>query len=191
MEPYTLHIKNMVCPRCIKVVKDELQLLQLPVKEVRLGEALLERKPSEDELSDLKGALSDNGFELLEDKKAGLVEQIKVAVIELIQSGKVENLQVNVSDYLANVLEKDYNYLSSLFSTEEGLTIARYVVLQKVERIKELISYHELTFSEIAYQLGYSSVAHLSNQFKQVTGITPSDFKNSTSKFRKPLDRVE
>lgn len=190
MQPYTLHIKNMVCPRCIKVVTEELQRLNQPVLEVSLGEALLKGEPSEKGVSEIKDALSANGFELLEDKKTEVAEQIKRTIIQLIHSGEVENLQVNLSDYLAKALDKDYSYLSSLFSAEEGITIARYVVLQKVERCKELITYEELTLSQIAYQLGYSSVAHLSNQFKQVTGLTPSEYRKSTAHPRKPLDKV-
>ncbi len=180
----------MVCPRCIKVVTEELQRLGQPVLNVSLGEALLEEEPSEKGLALIKHALSANGFELLEDKKTEVAEQIKHTIIELIRSGGAEHLQVNLSDYLAKTLDKDYTYLSSLFSAEEGTTIARYVVLQKVERCKELLSYEELTLSQIADRLGYSSVAHLSNQFKQITGQTPSEYKKDTAHPRKPLDKV-
>jgi YesN/AraC family two-component response regulator len=190
MPKYNLHIRNMVCPRCIKVVTEELERLHQPVLEVQLGEAILAKEPSQEHLAAIRSALAANGFELLEDKKAEIVENVKLAVIELIRSGKVEDLHVNISDYLSGAIGRDYNYLSALFSAEEGTTIARYVVLQKVERVKELLHYNELTLSQIAYQLGYSSVAHLSNQFKQITGQTPSAFKSSTSQQRKPLDQV-
>lgn len=187
---YTLHIKNMVCPRCIKVVTEELEHLQQPVVGVRLGEAVLEKEPTPPELQRIRQQLQEAGFELLENRKSELVERVKLAIIDLIGSGKVEELHANISDYLAETLQTDYNYLSTLFSSEEGTTIARYVVLQKVERAKELLYYNELSLSQIAYTLGYSSVAHLSNQFKQVTGVTPSAFKKKADVPRKPLDQV-
>lgn len=188
--PYTLHIRNMVCPRCIKVVTEELQKLKLPVQEVRLGEAALAGVPAEEEMELVRAALAANGFQLLEDPKAELAEKVKVAVIELLRSGKVEELHVNLSDYLADLLGKDYNTLSSLFSASEGITIARYMVLQKIEMAKELLDYNELSLSQIADRLGYSSVAHLSSQFKQVTGLTPSEYKKGNSMLRKPLDQL-
>ncbi|WP_347158892.1 AraC family transcriptional regulator [Pontibacter chitinilyticus] len=191
MSNYTLHIRNMVCPRCIKVVTEELEQLRLPIATVQLGEAHLLRQPTEAELDQIRQALTTDGFELLDSKRTEIAEQIKIALISLIRSGKLEDLHINISDYLANTLNKDYNFLSSLFSAEEGITIARYVVLQKIERAKELLAYDELTLSQIAYQLGYSSVAHLSGQFKQVTGLTPSAYKKDTALLRKPLDQVQ
>jgi AraC family transcriptional regulator len=190
MQPHTLYIRNMVCPRCIQVVTSELQSLRLPVVNVALGEVALAEEPSEDTMNQLRESLAANGFELLEDRKAELVEKVKIAVIELVRTGKFEELAVNLSDYLAELLDKDYNQISTAFSTSEGITIARYVVLQKVERAKELLSYNELNLSQIADELGYSSVAHLSNQFKQVTSLTPSEFKKSNIVPRKPLDQV-
>ncbi|MBD1395602.1 AraC family transcriptional regulator [Pontibacter sp. JH31] len=187
---YTIHIRNMVCPRCINVVTEELEKLQLQPVEVRLGEVQLAGEPSTEQLEQLRQVLLQNGFELLEDKKAEMVEKVKLAIIGLIRSGEVENLSTNISDYLAEALGRDYHYLSGLFSSEEGVTIARYVVLQKVERAKELLAYNELSLSQISYQLGYSSVAHLSGQFRQVTGMSPSEYKKNASRFRKPLDQV-
>ncbi|MBJ6119096.1 helix-turn-helix domain-containing protein [Pontibacter sp. BT310] len=189
--PYTLHIRNMVCPRCIKVVTDELDKLALPVQEVKLGEAKLSQEPSQQELEKVKEVLAAEGFELLEDPKAEMVEKVKIAVINLLRSGKVEELHVNLSDYLSEQLGRDYNTLSALFSAAEGVTIARYMVLQKIEMAKELLDYNELSLSQIADKLGYSSVAHLSNQFKQITSLTPSAYKNSTSVARKPLDQLQ
>ena len=180
----------MVCPRCLKVVGEELEKLQLTPVDIQLGTVELATEPSPGQLEQLKQALLQNGFELLEDKKAELVEQVKLAIIELIRSGKVENLSTNISDYLTEAVGRDYHYLSSLFSTEEGVTIARYVVLQKVERVKELLDYNELSLSQISYQLGYSSVAHLSSQFRQVTGMSPSEYKKSATPSRKPLDQL-
>lgn len=189
-ENRTLHIRNMVCPRCSKVVGEELEKLQLTPVDIQLGIVELAAEPSPGQLEQLKLALLENGFELLEDKKAELVEQVKIAIIELIRSGKVENLSTNISDYLTGAVGRDYHYLSSLFSAEEGVTIARYVVLQKVERVKELLAYNELSLSQISYQLGYSSVAHLSSQFRQVTGMSPSEYKKSEDPSRKPLDQL-
>lgn len=189
-ENHTLHIRNMVCPRCLKVVGEELEKLQLQPVDVQLGKVELAEEPSPAQMDNLRQALLQNGFELLENKKSELVEQVKIAIIALIRSGELENLNTNISDYLADTLGRDYNYLSSLFSAEEGVTIARFVVLQKVERAKELLDYNELSLSQIGYQLGYSSVAHLSGQFRQVTGMSPSEYKKSTSQSRKPLDRI-
>jgi AraC family transcriptional regulator len=188
---HTLHIRNMVCPRCLKAVAEELDKLQLQPVAIQLGEVKLETTPSTEQLQQLRQALLQNGFELIEDKKTELVEKIKIAIIELIRSGEVENLSTNISDYLAQVIGRDYHYLSGLFSGEEGLTIARYVVLQKVERVKELLSYNELSLSQISYQLGYSSVAHLSAQFRQVTGMSPTEYKKGAAPFRKPLDQIK
>lgn len=186
----TLHIRNMVCPRCLRAVSEELTKLDLHPVAIQLGEVKLEQAPTEAQLTQLRDALLANGFELLEDKKAELVEKIKIAVIELIRSGEVEHLNTNISDYLASEVGRDYHYLSALFSASEGLTVARYVVLQKVERVKELLAYNELTLSEIGFQLGYSSVAHLSAQFKQVTGMAPSEYRKTAASLRKPLDNV-
>lgn len=189
-QSHTLHIRNMVCPRCLKAVSEELTKLDLHPVAIQLGEVKLEQAPSGQQLALLREALQANGFELLEDKKAELVEKIKIAIIGLIRSGEVEHLSTNVSEYLAREIGRDYHYLSALFSASEGLTIARYVVLQKVERVKELLAYNELSLSQISFQLGYSSVAHLSAQFKQVTGMSPSEYKKAAAPMRKPLDNV-
>jgi len=180
----------MVCPRCISVVTEVISKLKLPHLSVRLGEADLAKEPAKTELEQVKQLLAAHGFELLEDKKTELVERVKVVVIELIRSGEIENMQINLSEHLSEQTATDYHYLSSAFSEQEGVTIARYLVLQKIERVKELIRYNELTLSQIAYQLGYSSVAHLSAQFKQITGVTTSEFKKESTMPRKPLDKV-
>jgi AraC family transcriptional regulator len=126
----------------------------------------------------------------LEDKRARLVEKIKTLIIELVQSEKLENLHINLSDYLSDKTGKDYAHISNLFSALENLTIEKYFILQKIERVKELLVYGDLTLSEISYQLGYSSVAHLSAQFKQVTGFSPSEFRKLKAHPRRPLDEV-
>lgn len=180
----------MVCPRCLKVVSQELDKLGLHPLAMQLGEVKLEQEPTAAQLQQLRNALLENGFELIEDRKAEMVEKIKITIIGLIRSGEVEHMNTNLSDYLANALGRDYHYLSGLFSAAEGVTIARYVVLQKVERVKELLAYKELSLSQISFKLGYSSVAHLSAQFKQVTGMSPSEYKKAAAPSRKHLDQI-
>ncbi|MGE5848069.1 MAG: AraC family transcriptional regulator [Ignavibacteria bacterium] len=187
----TLYIKNMVCPRCIKVVKEELEKLNLNVKHVQLGEAFIETRDSEIDISKIKEVLENNGFELLDDKQAKIIENIKLRIIELIhQNSNDKFLNVNFSAYLSEKLNMSYQHLSSLFSSKEGITIEKYFINQKIEKVKELLVYDELTLSEISYKLGYSSVQHLSNQFKKVTGFTPSEFKKLKIKPRIPIDQV-
>jgi AraC-like DNA-binding protein len=180
----------MVCPRCIQTVKEQLEKLDLQVEQVQLGEATVSGEV-EEKARQISEALAKHGFELLYDRKTRLIEHIKTLVIDLIhhKQGKTQPA-VNFSDYLADTLNTDYHYLSTLFSASEGITIEKFIILQKVERVKELLTYGELSVSEIAFQLGYSSVHHLSNQFKKVTGLTPSQFKDSGSNLRTPLDQI-
>jgi YesN/AraC family two-component response regulator len=185
----TLVIKNMVCNRCIKVVKEELEKLGLVIKSIRLGEVIIENAPGYFPCNEIKAVLEENGFELLEDRKAKIIEQIKIEIIKLIHSEEVLP-EINLSHYISNKLTLEYHYLSSLFSQVENITIEQYFILQKVERVKELLKYGELTLSEIAFKLGYSSVQHLSNQFKKITGMTASRFKTISGDLRKPLDFV-
>ncbi|MFC5271963.1 AraC family transcriptional regulator [Adhaeribacter terreus] len=184
-EQHHLAIKNMVCQRCVRVVKDELEKLGLEVNEIALGEATVTGNADREQI---KNVLAEAGFELLEDKKARQVEQIKNYIIQLIQ--EPESRLQNYSDLIAEHLDKDYHYLSQLFSSSENVTIERYIILQKIEKVKEWLVYDELSLSEMAYKLGYSSVAHLSSQFKQVTGFTPTAFKKLKAHNRKPLDEV-
>ncbi|AHF14792.1 helix-turn-helix domain-containing protein [Niabella soli] len=184
-----LYIKNMVCDRCKMAVNTALTHLHIPVKNVDLGEVTLERTITPGEKQQLEEELNQLGFELIDDKKSRLIETIKKEIIALVHHQDGE-LKVNLSDYLSEKLHRDYNYLSNLFSEVEGTTIEKYFINQKIERVKELLVYDELSLSEIAYQLHYSSVAHLSNQFKKVTGFTPSHFKNIREEKRKPLDKV-
>ena len=188
---HTLFIKNMVCPRCIKVVQEELEKLGVEIKSIILGE--VETKQSKDQLplDKISSLLYNNGFELLEDNRSIIIEQIKTEIISAIQQyEKVELDKINYSTLLSEKLKKDYPYLSSLFSKTEGITIEHFIILQRIEKAKELLKYGELTLSEISYQLGYSSVQHLSRQFKKVTGLTASQFKSNLSNIRKPLDQV-
>lgn len=184
-EEHHLAIKNMVCARCVRVVKEELENLGLMVTDVQLGDATVVGHLDREKV---KTALANAGFELLEDKKARLIEQVKNYIIQLIQDPEART--VNYSDLIAEHLHKDYHYLSQLFSATESVTIEKYIILQKIERVKEWLVYDELSLSEMAYKLGYSSVAHLSSQFKQVTGFTPTAFKNLKNHNRKALDEV-
>lgn len=187
----TLHIKNMVCNRCIKVVDEELRKLGHDVRSISLGEVILARQPGTRELAKIKSVLEENGFELLEDKRAKTIERIKIAILKLVHSDKLElGFNEKYSAYLAKELGQDYHSLSALFSSMESVTIEQFIILQKIERVKELLKYGELTLSEISYKLGYSSVAHLSNQFKKVTGMTPSEFKKMVGNTRVGLDKV-
>ena len=186
-----LYIKNMVCNRCIKVVKDELTKLKVNVRNISLGEVETVLPLNKLPLTTIREALERNGFELIKDKKAKVVEKIKNFIIKTIYEKETllgEN--VKFSTLLEKELGLEYHYLSNLFSSQESITIEQYIILQKIERAKELLKYGELTLSEIAYKLGYSSVQHLSNQFHKVTGFSASQFKNLTNNMRKSLDKV-
>jgi len=189
MDSEKLYIKNMVCDRCKMVVKSELEKLGISPLHVDLGEVTLDTPLSNKQKSELKSNLYPLGFELIDDKKSRLIEQIKTLIIELVHYDN-NQLKINLSDYLSDKLHHDYNYISNLFSEIEGTTIEKYFIAQKIEKVKELLVYDELTLSEIAFQLSYSSTAHLSSQFKKVTGLTPSHFKEIKINKRKPLDKV-
>lgn len=184
-----LYIKNMVCNRCIMVVKSELEKLGHAPLQVELGEVTLSKELSEEEKATVDLMLHNLGFSLIDDKKSQLIEKIKTLIIELVHQQN-NQLKSNLSDYLIGKLNQDYTHMTNLFSEVEGTTIEKYFIAQKIEKVKELLVYGELTLSEIAYQLNYSSVSHLSNQFKKVTGLTPSHFKNIRLEKRKPLDEV-
>lgn len=179
----------MVCNRCLSAVKLELEKLKLSVTNITLGEVQLNKEPSEKQLVQLKQNLTSIGFEVLDDNKKRLIEKIKNIVIDHVHYNSKDE-QHNFSAILSKKLNKDYSYLSGLFSGVEGITIEKYIINQKIEKAKELIIYNEMNFSEIAYQLGYSSVAHLSAQFKKVTGLTPSHFKKTGGMKRTPIDLV-
>ena len=186
-----LYIKNMVCNRCIKVVKEELEKIGVKVKNISLGEVETATEIDKNKLNEIKKVLEENGFELLENRKAKIVEKIKNIIISKIYND--EDFLINNKNFSKLIEEQiglDYNYLSSLFSSLESITIEQFIILQKIERAKELLKYDELTLSEIAFKLGYSSVQHLSNQFKKVTGFSASEFKKITKNIRKPLDKV-
>lgn len=189
----TFYVKNMVCNRCIMVVRQQLEGLGLHPEKVVLGEvALHEEDLRAEQWADIDKALLATGFERIDDRKSRLIESIKNEVIKRIHRPEGLDRKSNWSTILAEELHYEYNYLSSLFSSVEGITLEQYIIRQKIERVKELLFYDERSLSEIAHLLGYSSVAHLSSQFKKVTGLTPSELKKSrgTDGTRKPLDHV-
>lgn len=184
-----LYIKNMVCQRCKVAVQSELEKLGLNPISVELGEVELATPLSTEQKSTINQHLQQLGFELIDDKKQRTIHKIKTLIIELVHQ-RSNDLSTNLSDYLARQLLMDYHTLSHLFSEVENTTIEKYYILQKIEKVKELLVYDELSLSEIALQLHYSSVSHLSRQFKQVTGFTPTHFKNLKNKKRNNLDEV-
>lgn len=185
----TLFIKNMVCNRCIMVVQNELDKLGLGAKNIRLGEVILDKALTTEEKKKLNEALQPLGFEIIDHKKSRIIEKIKNVIIELVHY-QDNDAKTNLSDLISNKLNHDYNYLSNLYSEVEGTTIEKYFIAQKIEKVKELLVYNELSLSEIAFQLNYSSVAYLSNQFKKVTGLSPSHFRQIRAVKRKSLDEV-
>lgn len=180
----------MVCKRCIKVVRDELEKLNLTIEEIELGKARVSTALSSDKINEVRRVLDDNDFELINDKKSQLIDGIKTLIIERIHYAKEQSGTNNYSQFLAKELGYDYSYLSNLFSSVEGITIEKYIINQKIEKVKELLVYDEMSSKEIAFELGYSSVQHLSSQFKKVTGLTPTQFKKLKNYKRKPLDEI-
>jgi AraC-like DNA-binding protein len=183
-------IRNMVCNRCIMVVQQVFEGLGHPPVQITLGEVETSLQFENGEVEILREKLTGYGFELIDDTKSQLIEKIKTLVIELIRYKSEEDIKINYSAYIESKLNKDYNYLSNLFSEVVGTTIEKYIINQKIERVKELLVYDELTLSEIALELEYSSVAALSAQFKKITGLTPKHFKQIKDNKRIPLDQV-
>ena len=180
----------MVCNRCIMVVGQELESLGLHPERISLGEVVLKEDLTNEQLSKLDLALESKGFERIDDRKARIIEAIKNKVIQLVHQSGVDR-KLNWSTILSEELHLEYNYLSSLFSSIEGVTLEHYIIHQKIEKAKELLFYDELNLTQIADQLGYSSVAHLSAQFNKITGLTPSELRKSRHEaLRKPLDSV-
>jgi AraC family transcriptional regulator len=184
-----LYIKNMVCDRCILAIKQQLENTGISYYNVNLGEVELDLEPSPEQLEQLNKNLTAIGFELLDDKKDKLVEKIKNIIISLIHRNE-DSRNKKMSAILEEKLQLDYPYLSNLFSSMEGVTIEKYTIRQRIEKVKELLTYKELSLSEIAEQMDYSSVQHLSQQFKKETGLTPTKFRELKENIRKPLDKV-
>lgn len=185
-----LYIKNMVCDRCILIVRQEVEKLGLQVDDIVLGKVVLHSIPDPEKLQHLDVSLQALGFELIDKQKNQLVELLKTKVIERVHHSPLHTLNESLVQLVAKDLNKEYAYLSRLFSEVEGITVEKYVIQQKVEKVKELLEYGELNLNEIAFKMGYSSSAHLSTQFKSVTGMSPSHYKASTHHDRKPLDHV-
>ncbi len=179
----------MVCDRCITAVRQLLDDLKLRFSGLQLGEVTLLKIPSETQMKILKSRLNQLGFEILDDERKRIIDKIKTVIIEYVHYG-VGDEKYKFSALLSAKVHKDYSYLSKLFSETEGITIEKYMINQKIERAKELIVYDELSLTEIAYQLGYSSVGHLSSQFKKVTGLSPTHFKMVPGNRRKTLDSL-
>ncbi|CCH03592.1 transcriptional regulator, AraC family (plasmid) [Fibrella aestuarina BUZ 2] len=188
MAEQTIHIKNMVCDRCIRAVQRELEQQGYAVRHIELGKATVEREQID--LPGIEALLEEQGFGLLTDRNLRLVNQVKTLIIDLIGKGDVATMNVTLSNYLAEQVGMEYAYLSHLFSTIEHLTIEKFWILQRVEKAKEWLSYDELSISEIARRLGYSSVAYLTNQFRQITGLTPAAYRKQAASDRNPLDWI-
>jgi len=184
-----IHIQNMVCTRCKMAVKSELDNLGLHYTSIELGEVEITGSISSEQKDRLSIALKMTGLELMDDRKSILVERIKTIIIELVHYTD-KQIKVNLSDFLSQKLDYNYTYLANLFSEVKGTTIEQFYLAHKIEKVKELLIYDELNLSEIAHKLHYSSVAHLSNQFKKITGLTPSHFKKLKHKRRITLRNV-
>ena len=184
-----LLIKNMVCSRCVRVVREDLESIGIKVSKTDLGYVELVETATQLQLKAIENTLNNSGFELISDERLAIIEEIKLLIINEIHSDfSLKVSSENFSDFLVKKLNYDYSYLSSSFSTFEKTTIEKYIISQKIERTKELLFNGNLNLSEIAWKLGYSSVAHLSNQFKQIVGITPTEFKNGKLKKRNSID---
>lgn len=184
-----LYIKYMVSMRCKMLVRDELSKLGLHFVMPDMGVVEIMEEITDEQRMELRTALSISGLELMEDKKSVLIEKIKAVVIEMVHYTN-ELPKTNFSDFLSEKLHYDYTYLANLFSEVHGSTIEQFIILHKIERVKELIVYDELNLTEIAWKMHYSSVAHLSNQFKKVTGLSPSHFKQLKDKRRMPIEDI-
>ena len=184
-----LYIKNMVCIRCKIAVKAELEKLGLHYTSVELGEAEIKDGLTKEQFTILDTALKKMGLELMDDRKSVLVEKIKAIIIEQVHYSD-ELIKVNLSEYISEKLNHNYSYLSGLFSEVKGTTIEKYYLAHKIEKVKELLVYDELSLTQIAFRMHYSSVAHLSNQFRKITGLTPTHFKNLKHKKRQSWNNV-
>ncbi len=184
-----LYIKSMVSDRCKTAVKNELKKLNLHYSKIELGEVELNENIPNEKIIALSIALKKNGFEIISNKKNILIEKIKRIIIQMIQNDRYPT-QVNFSDYLTTSMDYNYTYLANIFSEIEGITIEQFIIKHKIEKVKELLSLEEFNLTEIAYRLNYSSVAHLSYQFKKTTGLTPTDFKSLKLKRRISLEKL-
>ena len=183
-----LSVKNMVCSCCIRVLKEDFEKAGVLVQKIRLGEVVICYNPETINFNAIEKIINGNGFELITDKEKLMVEQIKLAVIELIHYYNNANSLIRNSDYLIEKLGYTYQYLSSIFSKHENVTLEKYIILQKIEKVKELLDFENYTLSEISFMMGYSSVQYLSNQFRLITGVSVTDYKKNKNIERKPLN---
>jgi len=183
-----LSVKNMVCSCCIRVLKEDFEKAGVLVQKIRLGEVVICYNPETINFNAIEKIINGNGFELITDKEKQMVEQIKLAVIELIHYYNNANSLIRNSDYLIEKLGYTYQYLSSIFSKHENVTLEKYIILQKIEKVKELLDFENYTLSEISFMMGYSSVQYLSNQFRLITGVSVTDYKKNKNIERKPLN---
>ncbi|MCD4709590.1 MAG: helix-turn-helix domain-containing protein [Bacteroidales bacterium] len=190
MKRSTIYIKNMVCQCCLRVIREELEKAGVKVEEISLGRAAIAFDPGQISMEEIRDLLLEMGTDLIESREHRLVEEIKLAVIELIHHMNNVDSIVRKSDYLVEKTGLSYPYLSRIFSSHEHITLEKFVILNKIERIKELIDQEELTLSEIAFIMDYSSVQYLSNQFKQTTGMTVSEYRESDRFSKKPIDKL-
>lgn len=190
MEKLTLHIENMVCDRCEMVIETALKALGLEVNHVQLGKAEVTREGDHPTLEEIEKELNRFNFGLLKDEESMMAEGVKTSLIELINSGRLEHEDLSLSEYLSKTLTKSYASISRVFSRREGLTIEKYFIRLRIEKAKELVDYEQLSFSEIAYSLGYKNLQHLSRQFKQLTGMSMSEYQKLKDRERKSLDQI-
>jgi AraC-like DNA-binding protein len=184
-----LFIKNMVCGRCVLTVENILKEHQLPFRQVTLGEVELTERISSEQAKALENSLNKVGFELIETRVNKIIEEIKKAVLEYLHLG-MDSQELKLSSFITKNIPYEYSYLSDLFSSVEGKTIEQYFILQRIEKVKELLVYDQLSLTEISYQTGFSSVHHLSAQFKKITGLTPSHFRKIGMEKRRALDQL-
>jgi len=186
----TLYIKYMVCKCCIRIIKQEFDKYDIAIKRIILGEAEISYDNEKVDDNRIEKILNENGFELVVNKEKILVEQIKTAVIELVHYANNMNSIIRNSDYLVEKLGYSYQHLSSIYTKYENNTLEKYIILHKIEKVKEMIEYGELTLSEIAFAMGYSSVQYLSTQFKNITGISVTDYKKTSNHERKAINEI-
>lgn len=192
METYQIQeltIRNMICTRCLKVIRQDLESIGVELLELRLGKIRIKYPKDKVTLQQIEDFLQLDEFELVKDRDGAVSEEVKLALIEMVNNLPIDRIK-KLSDFMGEKLHRDYWTLSKIFSKTEGTTIERYLILLRVEKAKELIEYDEMNFSEIAYELGYNNINHLSNQFKQVTGMSMSEYKQLNDKPRSPLDKI-
>lgn len=190
MEKLTLHIENMVCDRCEMVVETALKALGLEVNHVKLGQAIVTRKKEQPSLTRIREELQRYNFDLIQDEETVLTEKVKTSLIDWIRSGELEYSDQSLSDFLSKKLATNYARISRVFSRNEGQTIEKYFIRLKIEKAKELVAYNKFSFSQIAYRLGYKNLQHLSRQFKNITGMSMSEFQKLQDPERKSLDKI-